>query len=214
MTEINLLYDLGAQKITDQDLLNHVKNNFELIPAIIEGVSSSNPRIKYGCAKTLSKLSQEHPGELYKEIDTFIQLLESKNNIIKWNAMDILANLTTVDKKKKFDEIFTRYFGLIDADTMITVGHVVDNSGKIANAKPHLTEKITNELLRLEKLKTKPRVTQECKNILYGKAILAFDQYYDQISDKKEVISFVRRQLKNTRAGTKVKAEKFLKKNQ
>jgi len=214
MTEINLLYDLGAQKITDEDLLNHVKNNFELIPVVIEGVFSSNPRIKYGCAKALSKLSQQHPGELYKEIDTFIGFLESKNNIIKWNAMDILANLTTVDKKKRFDEIFTKYFGLIDADTMITVGHVVDNSGKIANVKPHLTEKITNELLRLEKLKTKPRVTQECKNILYGKAILAFDQYYDQIKNKKEVTSFVRRQLKNTRAGTKVKAEKFLKKNQ
>jgi len=147
-------------------------------------------------------------------MDFFIDLLDTENNIIKWNAMDVIANLTRVDTKKKFDDIFTRYYDFINADTMITIAHVVDNSGKIALAKPCLINQITNELLKLEKISTKPRITQECKNILFGKAIIAFDKYFDQIEKPKEVISFIKRQLKNTRAATKIKAEKFIKKRE
>jgi hypothetical protein len=95
---------------------------------------------------------------------------------------------------------------------MITVAHVVDNSGKIAKARPQLTQRITNELLKIENIPTKPHLTQECKNILLGKTILAFSMYFDQIEKKDKLVSFVKRQVNNTRNATKVKAEKFLKK--
>lgn len=211
MTDSDYLFKLGKNQITSDELSEQIKKDFTLLQMIIEGVTSSNSRIKFGCAKILSKISQDNPEKLYANIDFFIDLLNSDNNIIKWNVMDVLANLTQVDKDKKFDEIFKKYYDLINADAMITVAHVIDNSGKIALAKPHLSSKITDELLKLEKLPTKPRVTHECKNILYGKAILAFDKYYDQIENKKEVISFVKRQLKNTRTATKLKAQKFMK---
>ena len=211
MPEGNYLYKLGKNEISTEELIKNVKDDFSLISMILEGVSSTNPRIKFGCAKILSKISEEHPEKLYKEIDFFIDLLDIENNIIKWNAMDVIANLVCVDTKKKFDDIFTKYYSFINSDTMVTVAHVVDNSGKIALAKPYLINQITNELLKLEKISTKPRLTQECKNILFGKAIIAFDQYFDQIEKPKEVISFIKRQLKNTRAATKIKAEKFLK---
>ena len=212
MSEDNYLYKLGKNEMVADELIKYVKDDFSLIPMIIDGISSQNPRIKFGCAKTLSKISEDHPEKLYKEIDFFINLLDNKNKIIKWNAMDIIANLTRVDIKNKFDDIFTKYYGFINADTMVTVAHIVDNSGKIALAKPHLIKKITNKLLQLEKIHIKPRLTQECKNILFGKAIIVFNQFFDQIEKPKEVISFIKRQLKNTRTATKIKAEKFMKK--
>ena len=92
---------------------------------------------------------------------------------------------------------------------MITAGHVIDNSPKIALAKPKLTKEITKSLL---KVGVKPR-NQECKNILLGKVITAFNKYYDKIEDRAEVIAFVEKQLNNTRNGTKSKAERFLKKS-
>jgi len=214
MSELDCLLKLGKNEITADELSVHIKKDFKMLPMIIEGVDSSNPRIKYGCAKILSIISQDSPEELYTNIDFFIELLNSENNIIKWNAMDILANLTKVDKDKKFDDIFKKYYDLLNEDAMVTVGHVIDNSGKIALAKHYLSQNITNELLKLEKIPTKPRVTQECKNILYGKAILAFNAYFDHIENKKEVISFVKRQLKCTRPATKAKAEKFIKEKQ
>ena len=212
MSGDNYLYKLGKNEIITDELIKYVKKDFSLIPMIINGVYSQNPRIKFGCAKTLSKISETHPEKLYKEIDFFINLLDTENKIIKWNAIDIIANLNLVDSKNKFDDIFSKYYGFIDADSMVTVAHIVDNSGKIALAKPNLIKKITNELLKLEKISIKPRLTQECKNILFGKSIIVFDQYFDQIEKSKEVISFIKRQLKNTRNATKIKAEKFMKK--
>jgi len=178
----------------------------------MKGISSSNARIKFGCAKVLNKLSEDHPEKLYSEMDFFINLLESDNNIIKWNAMDVLANLARVDKERKFDEIFNQYYSLLSDKGMVTVGHVIDNSGKIALSKPYLIDKITNELLKIEKIPVKPRLTQECKNILIGKAILAFDKYYNQLKNKDKVVSFVQKQLNNPRKSTKIKAKKFLEK--
>lgn len=212
MPKDNYLYKLGKKEISVDELIKNVKNDFSLIPMVVDGVSSTNPRIKFGCAKTLSKISEKNPEKLYKEMNFFINLLDNENKIIRWNAMDVIANLTRVDTKKKFEDIFTKYYGFINADSMVTIAHVVDNSGKIALAKPHLINKITNEILNLEKISIKPRLTQECKNILFGKAIIIFDQYFDHIEKPKEVVSFIKRQLKNTRAATKIKAEKFMKK--
>jgi hypothetical protein len=212
MVVTDILERLGKDTISADDLVEEIKQDENLIPVVIEGISSNNARIKFGCAKILRTISEEQPEILYQNIDYFIELLNHDNQIIKWNAMDIIANLTQVDKEKKFDEIFKRYYDHINENAMVTVGHVIDNSGKIALAKPYLAEKITNELLKIEKLPTKSRLTHECKNILYGKTILAFDTFIDQIKNKNEVVSFVRRQLKNSRNSTRSKAEKFLKK--
>jgi len=211
MGKIDVLEKLGKKAITADGLAQKVKGDFDLLPEIFKGISSTNPRIKYGCAKIISLISEEKPEKLYPKIDFFVELLDSGLKIVKWNAMDVLANLTKVDTKNKFDAIFDRYYGLLYGEDLITVAHVVDNSGKIAKAKPHLTQKITSELLKMENIPTTPHLTQECKNILLGKAILTFGMFFDQIENKNDVISFVKRQLYNSRNATKVKAEKFLK---
>ena len=202
---------LGKKETKAEDIAKNAIEDPDLLPEIFKGVSSENPRIKFKAAKTLRILSERNPKMLYSKMDFFINLLDSENRILKWIAMDVIGNLASVDSENKFDKIFKKYYGFLSAASMITVGHVVDNSGKLAKAKPHLTEKITIELLKIEKIPTKPPLTQECKNILLGKTILAFGMYFNQIENKDDVISFVKRQLNNTRNATKVKAEKFLK---
>ncbi len=208
MGKAGILERLENKEAEPTSLADEVLKNSDLIPELLRGLSLSKASIKFGSAKTLRTVSEKRPELLYPELKFFIQLLESENNIIKWNAMDILANLTKVDTKRKFDKIFDKYYGGLEDESMVTAAHVVDNSGKIAKAKPYLAGKITTNLLKLEKISR----TQECKNILMGKAILAFNNYWDQIENKDEVNAFVRRQLNNTRHATKKKAEKFLKK--
>jgi hypothetical protein len=130
--------------------------------------------------------------------------------ILKWNAIDIVANLARVDKDRKFERIFKKYYDLLSDDVMITVAHVIDDSAKIARAKPQLTKKITDELLKMDKISLTPHLTQECKNILLGKTIVAFGDYFDQIENKVDVVSFVKRQLDNGRNATRVKAAEFI----
>lgn len=206
----DILEQLGAREISADDLAERVEANLDLLPAIFEGVSSKNPRIRYGCTKILNIISQDRPEQLYPKWDFFAKLLDSDKKILKWNALITLANLASVDSENRFEKIFEEYYERMNDGVLVTAANVVGNSGKIAKAKPHLTERITSKLLRVEELSTTSHLTEECKNILTGKAILAFGEFFDQIKRKDDVILFVRRQLGNTRNATRKKAEEFL----
>jgi hypothetical protein len=53
--------------------------------------------------------------------------------------------------------------------------------------------------------------TDECKNIIYGKMIEAFDKIVVDINRNKDVKVFIEEQSHNTRNSVKKKAEKLLK---
>jgi len=201
---------LGAslrKKTEAEAMAQKVMKNPELLSELLSGISSTNPKTKFTSAKILRIISDENPEMLYSEMDFFEDLLNSENSILKWNAMDIIANLATVDSKNRFNGLCERYLSLLREESLITAGHVVDNSAKIALSKPELTDKITEELLKVERLVLP---TAECRNILIGHTIEALGAYYYKIKDKNKVVSFVRRQMNNPRNATKAKAKLFL----
>ena len=212
MKRNSILNELGKKETEAEDIVGKVIKNQNLLQELFDGISSASPRVRFGSMKALRILSEKDPEMLYSRMDFFVRLLDSENNILKWNAMDVIANLVLVDSKNEFDKISEKFFDLLSEESLITAGHVVDNSGKIAKAKPHLTRRITSELLKIEKFHVKLGFTQECKNILLGKAISAFDVFFDRVEDKDKVVAFVKRQLNNTRKATRVKAESFLRK--
>jgi hypothetical protein len=126
--------------------------------------------------------------------------------------MAIIANLAKVDGNKKFDAIFDKYYNFLDNDYMVTVANVVGHSGKIALAKPHLTQKITDELLRVENTSITPHLTEECKRVIAEETIESLDLFFDRIDTKDKVISFVKRHLKSPRKTLRIRAENFLRK--
>lgn len=210
--EHELLQKLVDKSMTKEELLQKVIQNFDLLPKILNGVSSSKAAIRYGCAKVLMDLSEEYPDKLYPYIDSFINLLDNRYRILTWNAMAIIANLTQVDKDKKFEAIFDKYYSFLNDAYMVTVANVVGHSGKIALVKPHLIPKITNELLKVENISTTPHLTEECKRVIAEKAIKSFEMFFNQVEKKKKIISFVERHLDSPRKTLKREAEKFLKK--
>jgi len=205
------LRKVGSKSLTKEELLQTVKENPGLIPDVLSGVSSSKAAVRYGCAKVLMDLSQEQPERLYPYMDSFIALLDSKYRILVWNAMAIVANLARVDRDRKFDAAFNKYYGFLNDEYMVTVANVVGNSGKIALAKPYLVQKIASELLKVENISTTPHLTAECRRVIAEKAIESFDLFFDKIEDKDKVVSFVKRNRNSSRKSLKVKAESFLK---
>lgn len=208
MGKSNILENLECKKKKPEELVGQVIKDPTLIPTVIEGTESTKGSVKFGSTKILRLISEQNPKILYPHMDFFIDLLDSDNNILKWNAQDIIANLIDVDSKNKFDQIFNKYYSLINDEVMITAGHVVDNSGKIALAKPQYNEEITKNLLSIDKTSRDP----ECTNILIGKTILSFEKYFQQVNpgDKTKIINFVKKHKNNSRSATKKKAEKFL----
>ena len=152
------------------------------------------------------------PNNCIPYMDFFIDLLDSKYRILTWNAMAVIANLTKIDKDRKFDAVFDKYYSFINDEYMVIVANLVGHSGKIAIAKPHLIEKITNELLKTEHILITPHLTEECKRVIAEQAIKSFYMFFDGVERKDKVIAFVERQLKSSRKSLHDEAEKFLKK--
>lgn len=210
--ESGLLEKLADKSLTTRELFQIVEQNFDLLPQIVKGVSSSKASIRYGCAKVLMDLSEAYPEKLIRYMDSFINLLDSKHRILTWNAMAIIANLTRVDKDKKFDAAFEKYYGFINNEYMVTVANVVGYSGKIALAKPCLVDRITNELLKVDDVSVTPHLTEECKRVIAQKAINTFDLFFDKVKNKTRVISFVEKHVSSQRKSLRTTAENFLKK--
>jgi len=203
---------LADKSITTDELFHAIEQNWALLPHLLKGISSSKASIRYGCAKVLIGLSDVYPAKLYPHMGSFIELLDSKHRILVWSALTIIANLAKVDKDKKFDAVFDKYYGLIRNEYMVTVANVVGHSGRIALAKPYLADRITNELLKVENLSLTPHLTEECKRVIAEKAIKSLDVFFDRVTEKERVISFVEKQTKSTRKSLKVTAEDFLEK--
>jgi len=212
MHKTDILKKIENKKITKDALVKKIKNDFSILPEIISGVSSKKASIRYGCSNTLTVLSNENPKELYPYMDFFIKLLKSDYRILKWAAIVIIANLTKVDTENKFDSIFEKYYDNLDDGYMVTVANIVGNSGKIALAKPYLTQKITDKLLIVENISITPHLSEECKRVITEQAINAFDMFFPQIEQKNKVISFVKKHLNSSRESLRTESEDFLKK--
>jgi hypothetical protein len=173
-------------------------------------LQSDSAKVKYCCAKNLVAIAKDNPARLYPDIDTFINLLDGNNNILKWTAIQVIGNLARVDKEKKVDRLIGRLVGFLNAGKLITANNATMALAEIAIAKPQYQKQITEELLKVEHYDYD---TDECRNIAIGKVIEAIGSYSSQSRDNKAIIEFARRQTRNTRNATRKKAERFLKKN-
>jgi hypothetical protein len=191
-----------------ESMVRKIAKDKRLLSGVITGITSDKPQVKYKSGKILMMLSEESPQILYSKWDHFVDLLGSENTFMKSIGIKILSNLTRVDVKNRFDRIFDKFYGLLNDKSMITAASVVDHSGMIAKAKPKLQNKITNKLFGIDNT----HHGLECRNIIKGKAILSFGEYFEEARNKKKIVEFVKRELKNTRSATRKKAEKFLKK--
>lgn len=204
-----LQQEIAEKESNKEEIAGRVIENPKFLEEIFEGLNADKANIKYGCEKVLRLISEKNPAVLYPWFDFYAELLDSDNNFLKWGAIRIIANLTTVDSENKFEPIFNKYFAPIPGPQLIPAANTIDSAAIIALTKPHLTDRITRELLKVEKARYQ---TAECRNIALGKVIKSFDQFFDQIEDKEPVIKLIKKQLKNTRNATKKKADKFLRK--
>ena len=56
----------------------------------------------------------------------------------------------------------------------------------------------------------KNEISPECHNVACGQAVNTFEKIYDRIQNKKPVIRFIKKQLKNTREAVVKDAKKFI----
>jgi hypothetical protein len=177
-----------------------------MLKQVLEGATSENKRIKNASAKCLREISRISPQKLYNEFNFFVKLINGDDTILKWNAIEVVSNLTEVDSANKFNaKILNIYFALLSDESMVTAANTITALGKVALNKPRLRNMITDELVKVDTL---PH-SAECRNILAGHTMIAFEKYVDEVKDKKEIKLFAEKHLKNKKNSTRKKAEKF-----
>jgi len=202
---VTALSDLGKKDVSVESVAKEALKDKKVLSELFEGILSKKDTIRYNSFKILLLLSEEHPQVLYPKWDFFADLIDSDNTYRKFIAVRIIANLTRADAKDKFDKMFDRYYDLFN-DSVIVAGHLAANSGKIAKAKPKLQTKITNKLLNIDK------TNQKHKDLVKAGAIEAFDEYFEEAKNKKEILDFIKDQLNCKSPKTRKEAKKFLKK--
>ena len=209
MKDDNLLQRIALKGSDKEEIADSIADHPARIEEVLDGLNSKKTPVKFSYAKVLRTISEVHPEALYPYIDSFIKLLDSDNNIMKWEGIHAIGNLACVDKGKKIDAILTRYLKPIQGPVMITAANVIGGAAKIAAAKPYLAERIATEILKVEHAEY---TTAECRNVALGQALDAFELFFDKLKNKQPVIDLVTKQLDNTRSGTRKRAEKLLKK--
>jgi len=209
MKNINLIGQIATKGSDKEAIAEEIAGDPAQIEEVIEGLNSKKASIKFGCGKVLRILSEKNPKALYPHIGTFIKLLDSDNNIMKWEGIHVIGNLARVDKDKKIDVILNKYLKPIDGPVMITAANVIGGAARIAAAKPYLAERIAKALLKVEHAEY---ATDECRNVALGHTLDAFELFFDEIKSKQPIIDLVTRQLHNTRNSVRKRAELLLKK--
>ena len=211
MNNSKLLQQISHKNSNKERIAEKIIKNSELLPELFAGLLAPEARIKYGSNKILVIISEKNPAALYPKLDFFITQLDNVNNFLKWGAIEIIANLCRVDSTHHFENVFNKYFSAIQGHRMITAANTIKAAVKIASNKHNLTEKISEEILKVEGADYE---TTECNNIAIGQAIKSLDELFPKLKTKAPVFTFVKRQLKNKRPATRKKAEIFIRKNQ
>lgn len=202
--------EIASEPAKIETIARRVVTHPGFLPEVFAGLDAEPARIKYGCLNLLFIVSEKRPDLLCPEIGRLIRLLDSENNIMKWRAALMLGNLAAVDSDGKIDGILDKYLQPISGPVMITAANVIHGAGKIAQAKPHLADRIARAVLRVERANYQ---TAECRNVATGHAIESLGLFYAQLKQPQPVMDFVRRQLDNPRNAVKKKAARFLKRH-
>jgi len=202
---------IAAQKVDAENIAGLVMADHALIGLVLSELSNKAPQVRFACSKSLLLLSERCPDLLYPRIDGIFELLESENQIIKWNMIAIVGNLAAVDSRCRIRSVLRKLYGFLSGGELITANHAIRALGKIGRAFPEERARITNRLLGIEQAVFD---TAECRNIAIGKSILALEMYLDAVKIQKKVLKFARNQISNSRKATAAKARAFLRKYQ
>lgn len=199
------MVNLDEKNMDFEALAREALNNDDLFSELKEGVLSKNNNVRQNSFKALQFLAEEYPEFLYSEWDLFQEMLHSSNNFHKYITIYILASLTSVDKDKRFEEIFDDYYGILAGDKAMTASHVALNSSVIAHNKPELRSRIVDTLMRIDEIHHGKQ-----KELIKAYAIEALGKIYPEAEDKELIENFIKSQVDSKSPKTRNMAQCFL----
>ena len=200
--------DLSRKDLHIKEVAKAALRDEEFLSELIRNLKTKQETIRSNSSRVLNFICETNPEVLYPDWDYFFELLEGDNTYWKCSAIPLIANLTRVDKDKKFETNFEKYFDLMNDRSFIPAAYVARSAAIIVDAKPKLRTKITEKLLGIDETRHDP----QRRDLVKSDIIEAFDKYFEKAENKRQIIEFVRLQLDCDSPKTRKTATKFLKK--
>lgn len=105
-------------------------------------LNNKNIMVYYHCYYIISKASDEKPELFYKYWNDFASLLDHKNSYHRDIGLTIIANLTKVDEKSLFSNIFQSYIQHFNDEKFMTAQCFVKNMKKVLKNKKNMKNKL------------------------------------------------------------------------
>ena len=191
----------------DNNIVENVILDDKLLKEISEGILSKKDEIRENNFKILLEISKKYPDVLYSKWDFLVDLLTSDNHFHRYMSINLIANIASIKNADKFMDIFDKYFSNIESNRTMVAGQATLNSGKIAKKIPSIRLKITNILLNIDKIHKGKQI-----ELLKAYAIESFNEYFEKVENKNEILNFVKEQLDSTSPKTRKVAKEFIKK--
>jgi hypothetical protein len=181
----------------------------EALRALVDGLISKEDAYRYNCFEALLQISEDRPHVLYPEWDRVVELMGSGNAFHRSMALRLIANLTGADEQGRFEDLFDEYFGLLDDEKVMVARYLAQNAVCIARRKPHLRDRVAEELLSINQT----HHAEGRKALIKADAVEFFETFFEELPDKERVLAFAEGMLACSSPKARKAAKAFLNKH-
>lgn len=189
--------DIARLALADEAYRNQLAGNLVM----------KNENVRYNSFRALKMVSEQQPDLLYPRWDFFVTLMRSSNSYHKMSAVLIIADLARADVDKRFENIFSEFYTLLNDRSMIVASYVAMASRVIVMHKPRLEKQVTRQLLDIDHTDHR----DDRKDLIKAFIIETFESYFDRSSMKDEIVAFVGQQASSSSRKARKAASQFLK---
>lgn len=142
-------YQNRKDEIPNQELAVEITEteNKEAVAELVSNLSNKDKSLQSDCIKVLYEIGERKPGLISGHLDTFLDLLQSKNNRLVWGAMSALTGITTVSPKSIYENL-PKILDAANKGSVIAKDQAVNILLKLA-AIPEFTDNALSLLLEL-----------------------------------------------------------------
>jgi hypothetical protein len=202
------LLNLDQENINVKEWMQAAASDSSILELLLHALTEKHNTERHNSFIVLQQLSLTQPEVLIPKWSFFVQLLDSDSVYDKYVAVNMIINLSMVNKTGRLERIFHRLFALLQGPEFIPAAQLTMNAGIIARSHPSLQVKITQLLLNIDNLYTGDHI-----DILKGHIIQAFDDYFEVSEAQFQMMAFVREQLDSPEPTTQKIAREFMQKH-
>jgi hypothetical protein len=198
---------LSAKNLDRGPLVERSARDDGLLELLLDGLAEKNETWRYNCYKVVYRLAQNDPARVYPYWDRVAGSLASDNAYHRAGAALLLPLLLPADAGRRFDRVRSRYFALLDDESIVVARYVAQSAASIAMRRPDLLPALVRGLLGVEKT----RHPASRKELLKFDAIEALERLLPSLSPagRKKALAFARAQAQSSSPRTRKAAKRF-----